>query len=154
MSPSEKVLLDKKIASILSEKTGVVLNLENVQSKLKLLSQILEDYKGTVSQYIESKAKVISIQSNFKTSNVGSSYGLPGVFSNSAGNYDIDELHKASEANQKATDILNTVEAAKENAYRQIVDGVNSVLHSLRQVSQANDRIEQSFFEVMDNLDN
>ncbi len=153
MSPDEKNLFDQRIKAILTEKSGILANIDIAKSKLTLLSQLLDTYKGTVSQYIESKAKVAGIQANYKTSNLGSSYGLPGVFSKSTGSYDIEELRKVGAENQKAVDTLNLVEAGKDNAYKQIVGDVNSVLHCLRQVSLANDRVEQSFFEVEDSLD-
>lgn len=105
-------------------------------ASIKSIADTIENYKTALSEYIDLSVEQSAITAKYSKDVAGGSYNLPGVFSNTVGGYNIEQMKKDNLRLRDVSEQLKAVEAAKDFSSKIISRNATELLTQLKIMSK------------------
>lgn len=127
---------DVKIVS--SSQSRINSTIEILESDLKYLSETLNMYKDYLNKNIDASLTEANIVSKYTNSQVGGSYNLPGVFSGTVANYNLNDMKSDNNNLRIAQEIRSSTEKQRNSTYSAITQTYTEIRNRLNLLAQDN----------------
>lgn len=121
---------------------------QKAETSVQSMSTALKEFANVLKQYIELNVEKSTIVAKYSGEEPGGAYNLPGVFSSSAGSYDLTQMKADNQKLQQVIQQLKEVTATKE-LYTKIIERSTSELRTqLKVLSKSTQDIEAYLLQL------
>lgn len=150
------MVLNSNLETIDKDKLALIENIEknlemtanSIESDCQYLMSIIQQYKTIMAVNISSSLEEADIIKKYNSEEHGNTYNLPGIFSTTAGAYDIDAMQRDNERLSNAMQTRKESENQRNTTFSLITQTYNDLKQKLNTLAVNNSEIIQ-FIETL-----
>lgn len=140
-------------------KRQILAAIEGALAETDYLKSALELYKTSVSESIDSNMEAANIIARYSDNShqlagMNASYNLPGIFSSTVNNVDINKMKQDNEKLSQMNDIKNNADKQRDMAFKMVVQNYSDLKSRLNLLAQTNLQIFNFIAQLNNKFDN